>query len=63
MLGAHVVRLWSHMVTPVFRELLCLGGCFRMCFDSAGSTGVIFGLTRVVIEACTMFPLLCNTLQ
>ncbi|MQM15646.1 hypothetical protein Taro_048596 [Colocasia esculenta] len=25
--GTCVVRLWSHMVAPVFRELLCLGGC------------------------------------
>ncbi|MQM16858.1 hypothetical protein Taro_049819 [Colocasia esculenta] len=23
--GAYVVRLWSHVVAPVFRELLCLG--------------------------------------
>ncbi|MQL88342.1 hypothetical protein Taro_020903 [Colocasia esculenta] len=21
------MRLWSHVVAPVFRELLCLGGC------------------------------------
>ncbi|MQM12268.1 hypothetical protein Taro_045184 [Colocasia esculenta] len=50
MLGACVVRLWSHVVAPVFRELLCLGGCmprccFRIVFDSAGSVGVVFGLT------------------
>ncbi|MQM18098.1 hypothetical protein Taro_051083 [Colocasia esculenta] len=25
--GACVVGLWSHAVAPVFRELLCLGGC------------------------------------
>ncbi|MQL80930.1 hypothetical protein Taro_013382 [Colocasia esculenta] len=25
--GACVVRLWSHVVVPVFHELLCLGGC------------------------------------
>ncbi|MQM08806.1 hypothetical protein Taro_041666 [Colocasia esculenta] len=25
--GACVVRLWSQVVAPVFRELLCLGGC------------------------------------
>ncbi|MQL95427.1 hypothetical protein Taro_028094, partial [Colocasia esculenta] len=25
--GACVMRLWSHVVAPVFRELLCLGGC------------------------------------
>ncbi|MQL98627.1 hypothetical protein Taro_031339 [Colocasia esculenta] len=31
-------------------------------FDSAGSAGVIFGLTRVVVEAFTLFPLLCSTL-
>ncbi|MQL95220.1 hypothetical protein Taro_027881 [Colocasia esculenta] len=58
--GACVVRLWSHMVAPVFRELLCLGGCmprcacrgvcFRIMLDSAGSVGVVFGLTRVVVE-------------
>ncbi|MQM09284.1 hypothetical protein Taro_042149 [Colocasia esculenta] len=33
MFGAYVVRLWSHVVAPVFRELLCLGGCVpRDCF-------------------------------
>ncbi|MQM21810.1 hypothetical protein Taro_054855 [Colocasia esculenta] len=33
MLGACVMRLWSHLVTPVFHELLCLGGCVpRGCF-------------------------------
>ncbi|MQL67886.1 hypothetical protein Taro_000173 [Colocasia esculenta] len=33
MLGACVVRLWSHGVALVFRELLCLGGCVvRVCF-------------------------------
>ncbi|MQL89751.1 hypothetical protein Taro_022341 [Colocasia esculenta] len=31
--GACVVRLWSHVVAPVFREPLCLGGCVpRVCF-------------------------------
>ncbi|MQM06144.1 hypothetical protein Taro_038964 [Colocasia esculenta] len=35
MLGACVVRLWSHVVAPVFRELLCLGGCVpRSSFTS-----------------------------
>ncbi|MQL92880.1 hypothetical protein Taro_025514 [Colocasia esculenta] len=46
MLGACVVRLWSHVVAPVFRELLCLGGPCR---------GVVFGLTRVVVEALLCF--------
>ncbi|MQM13189.1 hypothetical protein Taro_046112 [Colocasia esculenta] len=37
--GACVVRLWSHVVAPVFRELLYLGRCvprccFRIAFDS-----------------------------
>ncbi|MQM21513.1 hypothetical protein Taro_054556 [Colocasia esculenta] len=33
MLGACVMRLWSHLVAPVFRELLYLGGCMpRCCF-------------------------------
>ncbi|MQL99653.1 hypothetical protein Taro_032377 [Colocasia esculenta] len=27
MFGACAVRLWSHVVSPVFRELLCLGEC------------------------------------
>ncbi|MQL80887.1 hypothetical protein Taro_013333, partial [Colocasia esculenta] len=31
--SACVVRLWSLVVAPVFRELLCLGGCVpRVCF-------------------------------
>ncbi|MQM18942.1 hypothetical protein Taro_051943 [Colocasia esculenta] len=72
MLGACIVRLWSHAVAPVFRELPCLDGCVpRFCFRfvgvpaalaskglllphvfvSAGSAGVVFGLTRVVVEA------------
>ncbi|MQL92358.1 hypothetical protein Taro_024989 [Colocasia esculenta] len=34
--GACVVRLWSHVVASVFRELLCLGGCVpRSIFASA----------------------------
>ncbi|MQL89744.1 hypothetical protein Taro_022324 [Colocasia esculenta] len=58
--GACVVRLWSHVVAPVFRELLCLGGCvpkccFRIVFDPAGFAGVVFGLTRVVVEAFLCF--------
>ncbi|MQM09660.1 hypothetical protein Taro_042537 [Colocasia esculenta] len=59
MLGACVVRLWSHVVAPVFRELLGLGGCVPRLlphvFDSAGSAGVIFGLTGVVFEAFLNF--------
>ncbi|MQL73287.1 hypothetical protein Taro_005618 [Colocasia esculenta] len=30
--GACVVRLWSHVVALVFRELLCLGGCAPRVF-------------------------------
>ncbi|MQL68885.1 hypothetical protein Taro_001161 [Colocasia esculenta] len=31
--GACVVRLWSHVVAPVYRELRCLGRCVpRVCF-------------------------------
>ncbi|MQL76600.1 hypothetical protein Taro_008991 [Colocasia esculenta] len=60
MLGACVVRLWSHVVAPVFRELLCLGGCvprccFRIVFDSAGSAGVVFGPTLVMGRGITQF--------
>ncbi|MQL90585.1 hypothetical protein Taro_023193 [Colocasia esculenta] len=60
MLGACVVRLWSHVVAPVFRELLCLSGCmprccFRFVFDSAGSAGVVFGPTLVVGRVITLF--------
>ncbi|MQL72340.1 hypothetical protein Taro_004674 [Colocasia esculenta] len=58
--GACVVRLWSHVVAPVFRKLLCLGGCvprccFRIVFDSAGSAGVVFGPTLVVGRGITLF--------
>ncbi|MQL80607.1 hypothetical protein Taro_013062, partial [Colocasia esculenta] len=58
--GACVVRLGFHVVAPVFRKLLCLGECvprcgFRNVFDSAGSAGVVFGLTRVVVEAFLCF--------
>ncbi|MQM20575.1 hypothetical protein Taro_053598 [Colocasia esculenta] len=36
MLGARVVRLWSHVVALVFRELLCLGRCVpRSSFTSS----------------------------
>ncbi|MQM15634.1 hypothetical protein Taro_048583 [Colocasia esculenta] len=66
MLDACVVRLWSHVVAPVFCELLCLDGCVPRLlphvFDSAGSVGVVFGLTRVVVEAFLCLPLLCSTL-
>ncbi|MQM02955.1 hypothetical protein Taro_035727 [Colocasia esculenta] len=60
--GACVVRLLSHVVALVFRELLCLNGCMPRCllphvFDSAGSARVVFGLTQVVVEA-----LLCRDL-
>ncbi|MQL83495.1 hypothetical protein Taro_015990 [Colocasia esculenta] len=60
MLGACVVRLWSHVVAPVFRELLYLSGgvprcCFCIVFDSAGSAGVVFGPTMVVGGGITLF--------
>ncbi|MQL74414.1 hypothetical protein Taro_006770 [Colocasia esculenta] len=51
-----VRRCFSHgclvflVVTPVASA----------CVDSAGFVGVVFGLTRVVVEAFTMFPLLCS---
>ncbi|MQL82287.1 hypothetical protein Taro_014752, partial [Colocasia esculenta] len=41
--GACVVRLWSLVVAPVFLASACV--------DSASSAGVVFGLTRVVVEA------------
>ncbi|MQM10819.1 hypothetical protein Taro_043720 [Colocasia esculenta] len=50
--GACVVRLWSLVVAPVFFASACV--------DSAGSAGVIFGLTWVVVEAFALFPLLCR---
>ncbi|MQM14779.1 hypothetical protein Taro_047713 [Colocasia esculenta] len=56
--GACVLRLWSHVVALVYAEVFT-----SACVDSAGSAGVIFGLTRVVVEAFTLFPLLCSTLQ
>ncbi|MQM16266.1 hypothetical protein Taro_049221 [Colocasia esculenta] len=60
LLGACLVRLWSHMVAPVFHELLYLGGCMPRCcfcivFDSAGSAGVLFGPTLVVGRGITLF--------
>ena len=60
MLGACVVRLWSHVVALVFSELLCLGGCvprccFRIVFDSAGSAGVMLGTTLVVGRGISLF--------
>ncbi|MQM05304.1 hypothetical protein Taro_038110 [Colocasia esculenta] len=35
MLGVCVVRLWSHVVAPVFRELHCLSGCMLRVVASA----------------------------
>ncbi|MQM20538.1 hypothetical protein Taro_053560 [Colocasia esculenta] len=31
--GACVVRLWSHVVAPVFRKLLCLSGCVPRMYE------------------------------
>ncbi|MQL97427.1 hypothetical protein Taro_030118 [Colocasia esculenta] len=60
MLGACVMRLWSHVVAPVFCALLCLGGCISRCcfhivFDSAGSAGVVIGPTLVVGRGFALF--------
>ncbi|MQM17392.1 hypothetical protein Taro_050363 [Colocasia esculenta] len=60
MLGACVKTLWSHMVAPVFRELLCLDECVSRCcfhivFDSAGSAGVVSGPTLVVGRGVALF--------
>ncbi|MQM14126.1 hypothetical protein Taro_047056 [Colocasia esculenta] len=65
--GACVVRLWSHVVAPVFHELLCLGGCvprycFRIVFDSTGSVGVMFGSTLVVGHGVYSVPLVASFL-
>ncbi|MQL98311.1 hypothetical protein Taro_031009 [Colocasia esculenta] len=70
MLGACVVRLWSHVVAPAFHELLCLSGCvprfcFRIVFDSAGSAEVVFGPILVVGRGITLFRyfvVLCSSL-
>ncbi|MQM19309.1 hypothetical protein Taro_052311 [Colocasia esculenta] len=35
--------------------MLALVSCFRIVFDSAGSAGVVFGLTRVVVKAFLYF--------
>ncbi|MQM16450.1 hypothetical protein Taro_049405 [Colocasia esculenta] len=63
--GACVMRLWSHVVAPVFHELLCLDGCvprccFRIVFDSAGSAGVVssptlFASTFAGVPAALLF--------
>ncbi|MQM16284.1 hypothetical protein Taro_049240, partial [Colocasia esculenta] len=55
--GACVVRLWSHVVAPVFHELLCLGGCvsrftaFLSSFDSAfvGVPAALAALQHLVV--------------
>ncbi|MQM23507.1 hypothetical protein Taro_056572, partial [Colocasia esculenta] len=53
------MRPYSHVVAPVFRELRCLSGCLprvaSACVDSAGFTGVVFGLTQVVVEVFLCF--------
>ncbi|MQM16524.1 hypothetical protein Taro_049482 [Colocasia esculenta] len=49
--GACVMRLWSHAVASVFRELLFASACV----DSAGFAGAVFGLTRVVVKAFLSF--------
>ncbi|MQM12698.1 hypothetical protein Taro_045617 [Colocasia esculenta] len=49
--GACVMRLWSLVVAPVFLSSACV--------DSDSSVGVVFGLTRVVVETFTLFSLLC----
>ena len=64
--GACVVRLWSHVVALMFRELLYLSGCmprccFRFVFDSAGSAGVVFGPTLVCGSWHYFVLLLCST--
>ncbi|MQL80795.1 hypothetical protein Taro_013248 [Colocasia esculenta] len=58
--GACVARLWSHVVAPMFCELLCLDRCvprvrFRIVFDSAGSAGVVLGPTLVVGRGISLF--------
>ncbi|MQL79130.1 hypothetical protein Taro_011566 [Colocasia esculenta] len=35
--------------------LVCAGGCFRIVFESVGSTGVVFGLTLVVGHGISLF--------
>ncbi|MQM12067.1 hypothetical protein Taro_044981 [Colocasia esculenta] len=62
--GACVVRLWSHMVASVFRELLCLSGCVLRCclrivFDSAGFARVVFCPTQSHVVAPVFRELLC----
>ncbi|MQM13227.1 hypothetical protein Taro_046154 [Colocasia esculenta] len=51
MLGACVIRLWSHVVAPVFRELLCLGGV--VCFCVVGVPAALAGKGLVIpTEPC-----------
>ncbi|MQM18743.1 hypothetical protein Taro_051738, partial [Colocasia esculenta] len=47
--GACVVRLWSHLVAPVFLASACV--------DSAGSAGVVFGLTKLVRDWLSLLSL------
>ncbi|MQL94530.1 hypothetical protein Taro_027184, partial [Colocasia esculenta] len=55
-----VSRADTWLFLPDLVELLCLGGCvprccFRIVFHSAGSAGVVFGLTLVVGHVITLF--------
>ncbi|MQM01437.1 hypothetical protein Taro_034195 [Colocasia esculenta] len=55
MLGACVVRLWSHVVALVFRELHCLSGCVPMfCFRFIGVPAALASKGLVIpTEPCS----------
>ncbi|MQM22977.1 hypothetical protein Taro_056037, partial [Colocasia esculenta] len=42
--GACVVRIWSHAVAPVFRELFCLGGSFLLLWLVRDCHVVVLGM-------------------
>ncbi|MQL73507.1 hypothetical protein Taro_005858, partial [Colocasia esculenta] len=60
----HVSRDDTWLFLPNLMEV-CAEGCFRIVFDSAGSAGVMFGLSQVVVEAFLCFRyfvVLCSSL-
>ncbi|MQM01031.1 hypothetical protein Taro_033779 [Colocasia esculenta] len=46
---------WRKVVNVLFHPRSMPRCCFHNVFDSAGSAGVVFGLTRVVVEAFLYF--------
>ncbi|MQL68205.1 hypothetical protein Taro_000484 [Colocasia esculenta] len=59
LLGACVVRLWSYMVAPVFRELLYLGGCMSRVASFPAGFGCELQESVAAVAGCACFELGC----